>query len=87
MLQKVYYDNPRKIEKRLHDKFKTSNFRPSTNGLGGGVTEWFLIDRSEFKDLKRELGVVRGWFNWSIWVGVILILVYFFYLYIKTRFL
>lgn len=87
LLQKVWVDDAKGFEKALHDKFKSSNFKPRSKGKGtGGVTEWFLIDKGEYRQLQSELNLSDGWWWTSLLIGLALILIFFLYLFFTAYF-
>lgn len=83
-IHEQWYDNPKKEESRLHEMFENDKFRPKAVRDGGGLSEWFLMNRAEFRKLKRQFNVSRGWYVNAQVYGLLLILIYVLYLILRA---
>lgn len=79
-----WYENPLKEEKRLHDIFESEKFRPKAVRPGGGQSEWFRMSKSEFRQLRREFSISRGWYAATLLYGSAIIILYVVYLILRV---
>lgn len=81
-IHQQWYPDPRAVEKRLHDMFENEKFRPKAVRGGGGLSEWFRMNRREFRQLKRELDVSSAMD--AVLIGLLIIFIYFVFLILKV---